>query len=131
MIDESRAGIYIAPGRRRPWKHELRVAEILARNGHFVEFLPEGLLPRADILLDGVEYEIKSPEHFTPNTLEHTLKNAIRQSPNIIVDMSRMKKVSSVRLRSFLVRQIRSRRQIKRLLLITRQGEVIDIFELA
>ena len=124
------AGIYIAPNRRRPWKHELRVAEILARNGHYVEFLPEGLLPCADILLDSVEYEIKSPERFTPNTLEHTIKDALRQSSNLIIDMSRMKKVKEAQMRNFLIRQVRSRKQIKRLLLITKREEVVDILKL-
>lgn len=44
-MERKKAGIYIAPNRRRLWAHELRVAEVLARNGHYVEFLPEGLLP--------------------------------------------------------------------------------------
>lgn len=124
------AGIYIAPNRRRPWGHELHVAEILARDGHCVEFLPEGILPCADILLDGVEYEIKSPERFTPNTLEHTIKDALKQSSNLIFDMSRMKKVKEIQVRNFLIRQIRSRKQIKKLLLITKREEVVDIFTL-
>ena len=65
-----KTGIFIAPG-RRPWKHELRVAEILALAGHYVEFLAEGNLPTADIKLDGIEFEIKSPERFNANTFEH------------------------------------------------------------
>lgn len=124
------AGIYIAPNRRRPWEHELHVAEILARNGHYVEFLSEGLLPCADILLDGMEYEIKSPEHFTPNTLEHTIKDALKQSSNLIIDMSRMKKIKEIQMRNFLIHQVRSRKQIKKLLLITKREEIVDIFTL-
>lgn len=83
-----------------------------------------------DILVDGVEYEIKSPERFTPNTLEHTIRNALKQSPNIIVDMSRMKNVSNTQMRNFLIRQARSRKQIKKLLLITKQEKIVDIFNL-
>ncbi len=131
-MKKKKAGIYIAPNRRRPWEHELHVAEILARNGYYVEFLPEGLLPRADILLDNIEYEIKSPEHFTPNTLEHTLKDALKQSPNLIIDMSRMKKVKEIQVRNFLIRQVRSRKQIKKLLLITKtREEIIEITKIA
>ena len=127
IMKNMRQGIYIAPNRCRPWNHELHVAEILARNGHYVEFLPEGLLPCADILLDGVEFEIKSPERFTPNTLEHTIKDALKQSPNIIIDMSRIKKVSSAKMLNFLLNQVRKSKQIKCMLLITRQEEIIDV----
>ena len=46
----------------RPWPHELRVANILALAGHAVEFLPKTNMKTADILLDDVAYEIKSPK---------------------------------------------------------------------
>ena len=125
-----RQGKIVIPAGVNPWEHELRAAKILARSGYYVEFLPEGLLPRADILLDGVEYEIKSPERFTPNTLEHTIKDALKQSQNIIIDTSRMKKVKDMQVCNFLVRQACSRKQIKKLLLITKQEGIIDIFKL-
>lgn len=81
-MKNGKTGICVASG-RRPWPHEMRVAEVLVKAGHYVEFLSEGLLPGADIRVDGViEYEIKSPEHFNSNTLEHTIRDAIRQSPN-------------------------------------------------
>ena len=124
-----KAGVFTPRG-RRPGKHEWRVAEILASAGYYVEFIEEGRLPQADIRLNGVEFEIKSPEHFNPNTMEHTIKDALKQSPNIIVDMHRMKKVKDAQICSFLARQMRSRRQIKRMLLITKNGRIIDIKEL-
>ncbi|MDO4612033.1 MAG: hypothetical protein Q4B29_01050 [Candidatus Saccharibacteria bacterium] len=72
-------GRIIIPAGRRPWPHELRVADVLATAGHKVEFLTEtNNLPTADIKLDGVEYEIKSPEKMNANSLEHLLKNASR-----------------------------------------------------
>ncbi len=126
---KKKTGIYIAPG-RRPWPHELKVAEILVMNGHFVEFLKEGLLPEADIRLDEIEYEMKSPEHFNPNTLEHTIRDALKQSPNIIIDTLRMKKVRTDQIQRFLIRQIYANSRIKRLLLVTKQEKVIDIMAL-
>lgn len=121
-----KAGVYIEPG-RKPWAHELRVAEILALAGHRVEFLAEGTLPSADILLDGIEYEIKSPKTTSANSLEHILKRALKQSPNIIIDTSRMKNVRDDNLRKFLVAQVRSRKQIKKLLMVNKRGQIIDI----
>ena len=119
-------GIFIAPGRIL-WPQELRVAKILTMAGHNVEFLEETNMHRADILLDGVEYEIKSPRSSTANSLEHLLKKALKQSSNIIIDTSRMKKSRDDATRKFLVSQVRSRKQIKKLIMITKRGQIIDI----
>ena len=123
-----KTGIYIPSG-RKPWEHELRVAEVLALAGHYAEFLPDqGNIPTADIRLDGIEYEIKTPRNFNPNTLEHTIHRAIKQSPNLIIDTSRMKKVHDDQVRNFLAGQARKAKVLKRMLMITKQGKIIDIF---
>ena len=126
MKHKYRSGIF-TPSGRRIWPHEDKVAQILAMAGHNVEFLMETNLKTADILLDGVPYEIKSPERFNANTLEHTIKNALKQSSNLVIDMSRMKGVRSNKMRNFLINQVRKSKQIKKMLLITRQGQIIDI----
>ena len=95
--------------------------------GHNIEFLEETSIHRADILLDGVEYEIKSPRSSTANSLEHLLKKALRQSPNIIIDTSRMKNSRDDATRKFLISQVKSRKQIKRLIMITKRGQIVDI----
>ena len=124
-MTKKKAGVYIAPG-RRPWAHELKAAEVLALAGHCVEFLPEGLLPKADILLDGVEYEIKSPETEKLTSIEQLIRKALKQSCNIIIDASRCK-IQESRLRRYLVHKCREQKQIKRMLLITKGREIIDI----
>ena len=126
MQNKRKTGIFIASG-RKPWPHELRVAEILSLAGHYVEFLEETNLHTADIKLDGTEYEIKSPESFNANTLEHTLKDAIKQSPNLIIDTSRIKKVRDLKARTFLVNQMRKQKQIRNIIMITKRGQIIDI----
>ncbi len=77
--------------------------------------------------MDGVEYEIKSPKTANTNSLEHLLKKALRQSSNIIIDTSRMKKVRDAHVRSFLITQVKSRKQIKKLYMVTKCGQIIDI----
>ena len=74
------------PAGTQPWPHELRVANILASAGHDIEFLAVSAHKTADILLDGIEFEIKSPRTDKINSLEHLVKRALRQSPNIIID---------------------------------------------
>lgn len=125
---EQPGGIYIAPG-RNIWPHELRVAKILALAGHRVEFLLESNLHTPDICLDGIEYEIKSPETDKISSLEQSIRTALKQCPNIIVDSSRMK-MHEHRARRFLIRKCREQRQIKKMLFITKRGEILDIFKL-
>lgn len=129
MQNKRKSGIFIVPG-RKPWPHELRVAEILSLAGHYIEFLEEGNLHTADIKLDGIEYEIKSPESFNSNTFEHKLKDATKQSPNLIIDTSRIKKVRDLKVRNFLVNQMRKQKQIKRMIMVTKRGQIIDISSL-
>ncbi len=120
-------GKVIVPANANPWPHEQRVAKILALAGHAVEFIPESNTKTADILLDGVEFEIKSPKSANANSLEHILKKAVKQSCNIIIDTSRMKNIRDDNTRRFLVNQARLRKQIKKLIMITKQGQIIDV----
>lgn len=120
-------GKVVVPANANPWPHELRVAKILALAGYAVEFIPETNTRTADILLDGIEFEIKSPKSANANSLEHILKKAVKQSCNIIIDTSRMKNVRDDNTRRFLINQVRIRRQINNLIMITKQGQIIDI----
>ena len=94
------------------------------------EVLPKTNMKTADILLDNVAYEIKSPKSANSNTLEHVLKKALKQSSNIIIDTSRMKNVRDDNTRRFLINQVRIRKQIKKLIMISKQGQIIDISSL-
>ncbi|MBR3252946.1 hypothetical protein IKF84_02645 [Candidatus Saccharibacteria bacterium] len=123
---KQRKGIIIA-SKRKLWPHELRVARILAAANHTVEFLEESSLHTADILLDGVEYEIKSPKSGTANSLEHLLKKALKQSPNIIIDTSRIKNLQDKAIRNFLRVQVKSRKQVKKMLMVDKKGRIVDI----
>lgn len=120
-------GKVVVPANANPWPHELRVAKILALAGYAVEFIPEANTKTADILLDGIEFEIKSPKSANANSLEHILKKAVKQSCNIIIDTSRMKNVRDDNTSRFLINQVRIRRQINNLIMITKQGQIIDI----
>ena len=125
-----RKGKIIIPPGRKPWPHELRVAEILAGAGHTVEFISEHITHRADICLDGIEYEIKSPELFNANTLEHTLKRATKQSLSIIISTIRTKKAKDIKIEKFLIGQMRKQKQIKCILMINKKEQIIDISKL-
>lgn len=127
MGTSKQKGRVIIPAGRRPWSHELRVADILAMAGHNVEFLPEGNLKSADILLDGVEYEIKSPFTNKQDKLERNIKRGLKQAKNIIFDSSRIKGMRDDNLRRFLVKKVREQKQIGELIFITKRNQIVDI----
>lgn len=127
MTNERKQGRVIIPPDVFPWSHELRVARILAMAGYVVEFLPTGNTKTADISIDGVEYEIKSPITNKPDKLERVIKRALRQSNNIVYDSSRIKNMRDDNLRRFLVNKVRQQPQIKKMIFITKRGQIIDI----
>ncbi len=127
MRSSKQKGRVIIPAGRRPWPHELRVADILAMAGHNIEFLPEGNLKSADILLDGVEYEIKSPFTNKQDKLERNIKRGLKQAKNIIFDSSRIKGMRDDNLRRFLVKKAREQKQIGELIFITKRNQIVDI----
>lgn len=120
-------GRIMIPGGRKPWPHELRIANILAMAGHNIEFLSESNISTADILLDGVEYEMKSPLTNKPDKLERNIKRGLKQSKNIIFDSSRIKNMRDDNLRRFLTKKAKEQKQIGELILITKRGQIIDI----
>ena len=126
-MKNSYKGKVIIPADAHPWPHEVRVAKILALAGHSVEFIPEGNLHSPDIYLDNVRYEIKSPEKFNTNTLEHKLKDATKHSPTLIIDTSRIRKIHDAKVMNFLVSIARRQKQIKRMIMVTKHGQIIDI----
>lgn len=127
MKKNNKLGKVVIPAGANPWPHEKRVAKILALAGYYVEFIPESNIGTPDICLGRTIYEIKSPKSSNANSLEHLLKRALKQSSNIIIDTSRMKNARDDNTRNFLIAQARSRKQIKKLIMITKQGRIIDI----
>ncbi len=120
----------IIPAGTHPWSHELRVANILAMAGHVVEFLPPAKIKRADIKLDNTEFEIKSPITNNPKKIIRNVKRALEQSPNVIIDSARIKGMRDDTLRKLLVSRAKDQKTLKRLLLITKRGQIIDIMAL-
>ena len=108
-------GKIIIPAGVNPWPHELRVAKILADEGFRVEFLPALNSKMPDVLLNGVEYEIKSPFTNKPDKLERNIKRGLKQSKNIIMDLSRIKSIHSETVCHFLSKKSKEQKQIRRL----------------
>ena len=82
-------------------------------------------------LLDSclIEFEMKAPKTDKTSSLEQVIRKALKQSPNIIIDSFRMKIRDDVA-KKFLVKKCQEQKQIKRMIFITKKGEIIDIFDL-
>lgn len=129
-MQKRRQGRVIIPAGTYPWPHELRVAEILSTSGYVVEFLPRSVIRTADVLVDGVEFEIKSPISHNANTIDHMIRKALRQAPNLVIDGARTRCIRDLQMRKILMSQARKAKLLKRMLYITKSGQVIDIMSL-
>jgi hypothetical protein len=112
--------------------HEKIAADYLALNLLYdIEFLiptrHKGI-KTPDILMAGNVWEIKSPTGKSARTIENTLRAALRQSPYIVLDLRRMDgRVPAHKHINETVRRFKDAKSMKRLIIITRQGEHIDL----
>ena len=112
----------------RPKDHEMSAALILA-NYYFkadVTFLRPESNKTPDIEKDGKKWEIKSPMGSSKKTIENNLRMARKQSKHIVIDLRRIKmhKVRAIaRTNYFLSKQ----KQIKRVIVITKDQKIVDI----
>lgn len=127
-MNAKKRGKIIIPSGASPWPHELRVAKILCDAGYTVEFIQEKINVKSpDVKLNGTPFEIKSPKSSKANSLEHILKNGLKQCDNLIIDASRIRGMNNNSIKKFLISQKRIRKQIKRLILIDKNNAIIDI----
>ena len=79
-----------------------------------------------DILMDGFEWEIKSPQGNSKRTIENNFRNAVAQSKYIIFDLRRVK-LHDNQCVAKLEKEFRVRHYLKRLLIIKKDGSLVDI----
>jgi hypothetical protein len=123
-------GKVIIPSDVNVWPHELKTAQALSSAGFIVEFVPKNQRSHensADIKMGNLEWEIKAPVSDKLTSIERNLRRGSKQSENIILDSRRMKRIPD----EAILRELRARaphiRKLKRILLINRHGQIIDI----
>lgn len=110
-----------------PDKAEFEVAKFFARQGKDVVFIPPSAIPnqhRPDILMDGVEWEIKCPVGSSKRTIENNLRKALTQSHNVIFDLRHMK-LSEKEGTAKLNKEYQNNPQLRKLYIIRKDGTVI------
>ena len=86
-----RQGKIIVPKGMLVEPHELVTATALSWTGHDVEFISERNIHTPDIMFCNKEWEMKSPKGNSSRTIENNMREALRQSKNIIIDLHRIK----------------------------------------
>ena len=112
-----------------PEKHELMTAQFFANMGKNVSFIRPSSIPevyRPDILMDGVEWEIKSPIGCGKKTIERNFRKAAMQSKFVIFDLRRIG-IDEDKCISKLEREFEKRGIIKRILIIKKDGTLLEI----
>ena len=109
-------------------EHEYKTVKLFLENGFDVELVPASKikgLKMPDIMLQGIPWEMKSPEGDGKRTIKNTVQNASHQSENIIIDLQRCKTDEERALRE-IDRYFRLSRRLKRLKVITKDKRILD-----
>ena len=125
-------GQVIIPGNHPnpPMPHEIDVALILARHYQtIIEFIvPVDDYKRksADIVMLGVEWEIKCPNGTAKSTISGQFQRASKQSKNIVID-TRLTKLKFEEIEKRVFNEIKKRTNIKKVILIDKNEKIIEI----
>lgn len=77
--------------------------------------------------MQGLLWEIKSPKGKSSRTIENNLRSALRQSPNIVIDLRRMDgRIPTNKLLNEVERRFNDAKSLRHLIVITRQDTHID-----
>ena len=104
--------------------HELSTARVLSRTGNDVEFISVRNIPTPDIKFMGQEWEIKSPVGGSSRTIENNLRSALKQSQNIVIDLSRIKRLEVDAIRE-VKRQVGLLRGVGKVIIVTKAKKVV------
>lgn len=110
-----------------PDSSEFAVAKYFADLGKDIVFIPPSAIPgqhRPDIIMDGIEWEIKCPEGNSKRTIENNLRKALMQSRNVIFDLRHMR-LSEREGLSKLEKEYGINSQLRKLYIIRKNGDLI------
>ena len=79
-----------------------------------------------DLKINGEGWELKSPQGDGAKTIENILKKAVKQSPNVILDFSRIKMNGNQAMSRTKYYLRNNKHGIKKLIVITKSRKVLD-----
>lgn len=109
-------------------QHEISTVVFLTQQGFDVSLIPPQRRKGAhtpDIRMLGLDWEMKHPKDRSAHTIKRAFKSASRQSSNIIFDLRSSKIPDEANLPK-LEKEFADIRSVKRLLIITKNGKIVD-----
>ena len=109
-------------------QHEMSTVVFLTQQGFDVALIPPQRRKGAhtpDIHMQGLDWEMKRPKGQSAHTIKRAFKTASRQSVNIIFDLRSSKMPDEVNLPK-LEKEFADLRRVRRIIIITKEGTIID-----
>lgn len=122
--------IYEEGSDSKPRPHEQKVAELLAqyfRSDLIFMRRYSSKTPDLHIIKTNIHWELKSPIGNGKHTIQNNLREASKQSENIVLDLTRSKMTDTQGLSRINEFMSREKARIKRLKVIMKNGTVVDI----
>ena len=130
MAERSRKGKIIPNGVVLK-NHENATVVFLTELGFDIELIPTSNIKGVhtpDIKMSGIEWEIKTPIGEGKYLIPNTIQKAVKQSPNVIVDLRHTKRHQTKCLRE-LEKEFEKSKSLKRLKVITKAEREIDFIK--
>jgi len=112
-----------------PLPHEVNIAAVLAQHYQtvvqFIIPVDDYKRKSADIVMHGVQWELKCPIGTSKSTIRNQFRRASRQSKNIVID-ARRTKLEYSNIEKEVSFQIKERPYIKKVILIDKSEKVIE-----
>ena len=108
--------------------HEYKTVKLFLEQGYNIELIPPSTIKGVrmpDIVMQGVPWEMKSPEGSGKYTLKNAIQNASHQSQNIIIDLRNSPIQDPVAIRK-LQHYFYLSRRLKRMIVISKKSEILD-----
>ncbi len=108
--------------------HEYATVKLLLQNGFDVELIPPSQIKHLrmpDIMMNGIPWEIKSPEGKSKYTAQNVMQGAAGQSRNVIIDLRRCKLTEENAISDF-TREFNISKHFKRMKIVTKSADILD-----
>lgn len=113
----------------QPAVHEYAAFLTLAKTGKNIKLIPPSTkfhTPSPDFKMDNLSWELKCPQGKGKYLIRDTLRQAARQSPNVVIDLRRIKLPQEKALTQ-LNKHFLLEKRLNRILIITKTEKILDI----
>jgi len=110
-------------------KHEIRTVVFLTELGYDIELLPPDQVKGSktpDLKMNGAYWEMKAPKGKGKYLIQNTIHKALHQSPNIILDIRRLKILQAESLPK-IEKEFKLSKSAKRMIVIKKGRKLIDL----